>query len=58
MAVSILFKKKPKKGLTIAYLEVKELRVKLIFNENIIKLKNDVEYIKEAADAVAILCAK
>ena len=29
-----------------------------MFNENVIKPGDDVKYIKEAADAVAIFCAK
>jgi len=32
--------------------------VELLFNKNIIKLGDDEEYIKEAVDAMAILCAK
>jgi len=47
-----------KKGLTVAYLEVGGLRVKLIFNKNIIKLKDNKEYIKEVIDIIVILCAK
>ena len=29
-----------------------------MFNENVIKLGDNVEYIKEAADTIVILCAK
>ena len=47
-----------KKGLTVAYPEVKGLGVELIFNKNIIKLKDDKEYIKEAANTIVILRAK
>jgi len=39
-------------------LKVGGLKVELIFNKNVIKLGDDEEYIKEAADAVAILCIK
>jgi len=42
----------------VAYLEVGGLRVKLMFDENVIKLENNKEYIKEAVDTMAILCAK
>ena len=51
-------KRNPKRGLTIAHPEVGGLEVKSMFNENIIKLKDNVEYIKETADAVVIFCAK
>ena len=47
-----------RKGLTVAYLEVGGLEVESLFNENIIKLGDDKEYIKEAVDAVAILHIK
>jgi len=39
MATNILFKKESKKGLIVAYLEVGGLKIELIFNKNIIKLK-------------------
>ena len=48
-------KKNLRKGLIVTYLEVKGLKVKSIFNKNIIKLKDNIEYIKEAADTVIIL---
>jgi hypothetical protein len=47
-----------RKGLMVTYLEVGELGVELIFNENVIKLGDDEEYIKEAVDTIAILRAK
>ncbi len=47
-----------KRGLTITYLEVGGLGVELMFDENVIKLGDDVEYIKEAVDAVVILYVK
>ena len=53
-----LLKRNLKKGLTVAYPEVKGLEVKLIFNKNIIKLKDNVKYIKEAVNTIAILHAK
>ena len=42
----------------VAYLEVGGLGVELMFNKNVIKLGDDKEYIKEAANAIAILHAK
>ena len=53
-----LSRRNPRKGLTVTYLKVKRLKVKLIFNKNIIKLGDDMEYIKEAIDIIAILHAK
>jgi len=38
--------------------KVKGLRVQLIFNKNVIKLRDNKEYIKKAADTIAILCIK
>ena len=51
-------RKNPKRGFTIAHSEVKGLRVKLMFNKNIIKPKDDIKYIKKAADAIVILHIK
>ena len=48
-------KKNLKRGLTVTHPEVKRLGVKLMFNENIIKLKDNVKYIEEAIDAIVIL---
>ena len=42
----------------VAYLEVGGLEVELIFNKNVIKLGDNKEYIKEAANTIAILRAK
>ena len=39
-------------------MEIKGLEVKLIFNKNVIKLKDNKEYIKEAIDIMAILYIK
>ena len=47
-----------RRGLIVAYLEVGGLGVELLFNKNVIKLGDDKEYIKEAADTIAILYAK
>jgi len=57
VAVNIFFKKNPKK-LIVIYLEVEGLKIKLIFNKNVIKLKDNKEYIKEAVDIIAILYIK
>ena len=42
----------------VSYIEVGGLGVELIFNENIIKLRDDKEYIKEAVDTIIILYVK
>jgi len=47
-----------RKGLIVAYLEVRGLGVKLMFDKNVIKLGNNKEYIKEAVDIMVILCVK
>jgi len=51
-------RRNPKRRLIVTYPKVRGLRVELIFNENVIELGDDVEYIKEAASAVMILRAK
>ena len=51
-------KRNPKKRLIIAHPEIGGLGVESMFNENVIELGDDVEYIKETIDAVAILCTK
>ena len=47
-----------RRGLIVAYLEVGGLGVELIFNKNVIKLGDDKEYIKEAANTIAVLRVK
>ena len=47
-----------KRGLIVTYLEVGGLGVELIFNKNVIKLGDNKEYIKEAANTIAILRIK
>jgi len=42
----------------VAYPEVGGLGVESLFNKNVIELGDNKEYIKEAADAIAILRAK
>jgi hypothetical protein len=44
--------------LTVTYLEVEGLGVELIFNKNVIKLGDNKEYIKEAANTIVILRIK
>ena len=51
-------RRNPRRGLIIAYLEVGGLGVELIFNKNVIKPGDNIEYIKEAIDIMAILCVK
>jgi hypothetical protein len=51
-------RRNPRRGLTVAYLEVGGLGVELLFNKNVIKLGDNKEYIKEAADTIAILRVK
>ena len=42
----------------VAYLEVGGLGVELMFNKNVIKLGDNMEYIKETIDTIAILYIK
>jgi len=51
-------RRNPRRGLMVAYPEVGGLGVELIFNKNVIKPRDDKEYIKETADVVAILHLK
>ena len=51
-------RRNPRRGLTVAYPEVGGLEVELIFNKNVIKLGDNKEYIKEAANTIAILRIK
>jgi len=51
-------KRNLRRGLTVAYLEVGGLGVELIFNKNVIKPRDDKEYIKETVDIIAILRLK
>jgi len=43
---------------TITYLKVGGLGVELIFNRNVIKLGDNIEYIKEAVNTIAVLRIK
>jgi uncharacterized membrane protein YwaF len=47
-----------RRGLIVAYLEVGGLGVELMFNKNVIKLGDNKEYIKEAANTIVILRVK
>ena len=53
-----LLRRNLKRGLTVTYLKVKGLKVELIFNKNIIKPGDNIKYIKEAVDIMAILYIK
>ena len=47
-----------RRGLIVTYLEVGGLGVELMFNKDILKLGDNIEYIKEAIDTIAMLCIK
>jgi len=51
-------KRNLRRGLTVAYPEVGGLGVELIFNKNVIKPRDNKEYIKETINIMAILCLK
>ena len=51
-------RRNPRRGLTVTYPEVGGLGVEVIFNKDVLKPGDDIEYIKEAADTIAILYAK
>ena len=51
-------RKNLRRGLIVAYLEVGGLEVELMFNENVIKLGDDEEYIKKAVDTVVVFYIK
>ena len=42
----------------VTYLEVEGLGVELIFNKDVLKLGDNIEYIKEAVDTIAMLYTK
>ena len=42
----------------VAYLEVGGLGVELIFNKDVLKPGDNIEYIKEAVDTIAMLYIK
>ena len=47
-----------RRGLTVTYPEVGGLGVELIFNKDVLKLGDNIEYIKEAIDIIAMLYIK
>ena len=47
-----------RRGLTVTYPEIGGLGVELMFNKNIIKLRNNEEYIKKAVNTIAMLHTK
>ena len=51
-------RRNPRRGLTVAYPEIKGQGVELLFNKNVIKPGDDKKYIKEAVDAIAVLRIK
>ena len=51
-------KRNLRRGLIVTHLKIGGLGVELIFNKNIIKLKNNKEYIEEAIDIITIFHAK
>ena len=53
-----ILKKNLRRGLTVTYPKVKGLGVKSIFNKNIIKPEDNIEYIKKATNTVIILYTK
>ena len=51
-------RRNPRRGLTVTYPEVGGLGVELIFNKDILKPGDNIEYIKEAIDTIAMLRTK
>ena len=51
-------RRNPRRGLTVTYLEVGGLEVELMFNKNVIKLGDNIEYIKETTNTIEILRIK
>ena len=51
-------KRNLRRGLAVTHPKVRGLKIELMFNKNIIKLRDNVEYIKEATDTMAILYIK
>ena len=47
-----------RRGLIVTYPEVGGLGVEAIFNKDVLKLGDNIEYIKEAIDTIAILYIK
>ena len=51
-------RRNPRRGLTVTYPEVGGLGVELIFNKDVLKPGDNMEYIKEAIDTIAMLYIK
>ena len=51
-------RRNPRRGLIVTYPEVGGLEVELMFNKDVLKLGDNIEYIKEAVDTVVMLCIK
>jgi hypothetical protein len=47
-----------RRGFIITYLKIEGLEIEIMFNKNVIKLEDDMEYIKEATDTVVIFYIK
>ena len=47
-----------RRGLIVTYLEVGGLEVELMFNKDVLKPGDNIEYIKEAIDTIAMLYIK
>jgi hypothetical protein len=47
-----------RRGFIITYLKIEGLEIEIMFNKNVIKLEDDMEYIKEATDTVVIFYLK
>ena len=51
-------RRNPRRGLIVTHLEVGGLGVELIFNKDVLKPGDNIEYIKEAVDTILILHIK
>jgi len=51
-------KRNLKRELIVTYLKIEGLKIKLMFNKNVIKLRDNKEYIKEAVNIIVILYIK
>ena len=53
-----LLRRNLRRGLIVTHLKIKGLKVELIFNKNIIKLGDNIKYIKKAVNIITILYIK
>ena len=51
-------KRNPKRGLVVTHPKIGGLGMESMFNKNVIKPRDDEEYIKKVTDTMAMLCAK